>query len=139
VAGKFSANDGDACSDCGAGQSSAVGALVCVDCDAGQMSDAGVECVSCAAGQFSEAGSSGCTSDTSVVTDNSQLPTAPADAVRVSMTIAKDLEEITASPAAKSAFERDFKAGLDEGLLSFSLPIIVYMENQYMDKNYSDE
>ena len=33
----------------------------------------------------------------------------------------------------------DASAGLDECLLSFSLPIIVYMENPYMDKNYSDE
>jgi hypothetical protein len=47
-----------------------------------------------------------------VVTDNSQLPSAPADAVRVSLTIAKDLAEITASPSAKVAFERDFKAAV---------------------------
>jgi hypothetical protein len=30
------------------------------------------------------------------------------------------------------------KAGFDEGILSLSLPIIVYIENFYMDKNYSD-
>jgi hypothetical protein len=31
------------------------------------------------------------------------------------------------------------EAGLDEGLLSLSLPVIVYMESPYMEKNYSDE
>jgi hypothetical protein len=29
----------------------------------------------------------------------------------------------------------DKTAGLDEGLPSFSLPILVYMDNPYMDKN----
>jgi hypothetical protein len=31
--------------------------------------------------------------------------------------------------------EFDVAAGLDEGLLSLSLPIIVCMENPYLDKN----
>ena len=33
----------------------------------------------------------------------------------------------------------EWLAGFDEGLLSLSLPIIVYIENSYMDKIYSDE